>query len=423
MRCARVPGLWAGIVLLLCGAGAPAFAEDAAPPIGATQGPLLRSQTLTTDAGPSPYVLRLQYTGEAWDNASGGIHDGTTYIYNLDAQLRVNTAKAFGWTGGSFFVEGFYNNAHTLDRLVGSVQDVSAVDTGGVEAFRLYQAYYKQDLGSTNLLFGIYDLETEFGNTRPMDLFFNGAYAWTSTLDRSGLNGPSTYPYTALAFRVREMLTPEWSVQAAVLDGVPDSIKHPSDPVAVDFSRANGALAIGEVDYAPVRNTKILAGYWNYTGQFDALNETNPDGSQRETYGSNGGYIGGATRLYSQAGNRGLDGFANIGLADSRTNEVDRAVNFGLTYTGPLGSRPYDRVGLAMGVVGSSGPYKATQIAAGNRVTDYEKNIELTYRAPINDWLTLQPDVQYLTHPNFDATLKNDFVFGIHFEIGHFFNL
>ena len=32
--------------------------------------------------------------------------------------------------------------------------------------FRLYQAYYKQDIGNTNLLFGIYDLETEFGATQ-----------------------------------------------------------------------------------------------------------------------------------------------------------------------------------------------------------------------------------------------------------------
>ena len=56
----------------------------------------------------------------------------------------------------------------------------------------MYQAYYKQDIGNTNLLFGIYDPETEFGITKPMDIFFNGAYAWTTTLDHSGLNGPST---------------------------------------------------------------------------------------------------------------------------------------------------------------------------------------------------------------------------------------
>ena len=70
----------------------------------------------------------------------------------------MDTAKAFGWTGGSFVLEGFYENADSLDtQYVGAAQDPSVIDTSGVAMFRLYQAYYKQDIGSTNVLFGIYD--------------------------------------------------------------------------------------------------------------------------------------------------------------------------------------------------------------------------------------------------------------------------
>jgi len=35
----------------------------------------------------------------------------------------------------------------------------------------------------------------------------------------------------------------------------------------------------------------------------------------------------------------------------------------------------------------------------------------------------VQPDIQYVIHPNLDPSLKNDFVFGVHFEIGHWFEL
>jgi carbohydrate-selective porin OprB len=209
----------------------PAFADDlsAPAPIDASQGPQLHVQTRAADNGPSPITLRLQYTGEAADNAIGGLHNGATYMNNVLGQLHINTDKAFGWTGGSFVLEGFYENANSLDtQYVGAAQDPSVIDTSGVAMFRLYQAYYKQDVGNTNLLFGIYDLETEFGATRPMDIFFNGAYAWTTTLDQSGLNGPSTYPNTSLALRIREKFNAEWSVQAAVLDGEPDSLRHPS---------------------------------------------------------------------------------------------------------------------------------------------------------------------------------------------------
>jgi porin len=402
-----------------------ARADDVAVPAAdtASPGPQLRAQSKAADNGPSPITLRLQYTGEAADNPVGGLHNGTTYMNNILGQLHVDTAKALGWTGGSFVLEGFYENADSLDtQYVGAAQDPSVIDTSGVAMFRLYQAYYKQDLGSTNVLFGIYDLETEFGATKPMDIFFNGAYAWTATLDQSGLNGPSTYPNTSLALRIREKFGSQWSVQAAVLDGVPDSVKYPSaNPV--NINRTAGALLIAEVDYVPTRTTKILAGYWDYTGRFTSLNQTDADGSQRQVFGSSGGYIGGTTRLYSQTARRGLDGFLNIGFGSSATQQIDRSLNVGLTYTGLLDSRPFDKLGVAVGIARAGNPYKQMQIASGAGVETYETNFELTYRAPITRWLTIQPDIQYWINPDMDPTLKNDLLFLVHFEISHVFDL
>ncbi len=341
---------------------------------------------------------------------------------NILAQLHINTEKAFGWTGGNFVLEGFYENASSVgSHYVGAVQDPSVIDTSGTAVFRLYQAYYQQDINNTNLLFGIYDLETEFGATKPMDIFLNGAYAWTTTLDHSGLNGPSTYPNTSLAFRIREKLNDQWSVQAAALDGAPDSVKSPNRN-AVNINKTAGALLIAEVDYVPTKTSKIMAGYWDYTGKFDALNQTNDAGMQRRVYGSNGGYIGGATRLYSQTARRGLDAFANIGVAGSSTQQIDRSLNVGLTYTGLLDARPFDKLGVAVGLAHAGTPYKQMQIASGNRVETYETNFELTYRARITNWLTVQPDVQYWINPGLDPMLKNDLLVMVHFEVSHVFD-
>jgi porin len=166
-----------------------------------------------------------------------------------------------------------------------------------------------------------------------------------------------------------------------------------------------------------------MAGYWEYSGLFDTQNETNFDGSIRQIYGSRGGYIGGATRLYTIDGPRGLDGFVNFGVADSRVNQVTRSVNAGLTFTGLLDARPTDRLGFAIGIAGAGNPFQQAQIAEGNAVYRYETVYELTYRATICSWLTVQPDIQYIVHPGFDQTLKNDFAFGLHFEIGHRYGL
>ena len=67
--------------------------------------------------------------------------------------------------------------------------------------------------------------------------------------------------------------------------------------------------------------------------------------------------------------------------------------------------------------------YRKLQLALGNGFVNDETSIELTYRAPINSWLTVQPDLQYIIHPGYDPAYKNDLVIGVHFEIGHLFDL
>jgi len=413
----------AGICLATLSYGLPALADDLSAPAGPRPSSLGQAQS--ADNGPSPFQLRLQYTGEAWSN-SGGLQNGNTYLQNAFAGLKVDTEKAFGWTGGRFVAEAFYNTGNSLnENFVGSAQDPSAVDVGDRSLFRLYQVYYDQKFGNTDIRFGVMDLETEFGISRPMDVFFNGAFAWTSTLDASGqqgLNGPSTYPNTALGVRVRQKLNDEWSVQAAVVNGMADRVDSPHSN-SIDINSKNGALAIAEVDYVPIARTKLMAGYWTYTGLQDTQNEYSDTGALRQVRGSQGAYVGGTTRLYTIKDARGLDAFVNFGIGDSRVNEVDRSMNAGLTWTGLFDARPKDKLGLGFGIARAGEPFKQAQLAQGTAVYAYETSFELTYRAVLTDWLTVQPNIQYIVHPGFDGAVKNDLVFGLHFEMGHLFNL
>jgi porin len=129
------------------------------------------------------------------------------------------------------------------------------------------------------------------------------------------------------------------------------------------------------------------------------------------------------TRLYTIQGKRGLDAFVNIGFADGTVNEITHTLNMGLALTGLLDERSNDKLGLAMSTAGVGNAYREAQLTQGDPVQRYETNFEMTYRAPITDWLTVQPDVQYWIHPNADPALKNDLVIGVHFEIGKLFGL
>jgi porin len=410
----------ASIALVAIGFSFPALAQEA--------GPVLKAPppSAPVDA-PSPYQLRLLYTGEIWNNAQGGIRTGWDYMQNIDAQLSINTERAYGWTGGRFFIEGFYGNGNSFnENFIGSVQDASVIDLGRNSLARLYQVYYDQNIAATNtdIRLGVMDIETEFGITRAMDPFFNGGFAWTTTLDHSGeqLNGPSTFPNTSLGIRVRQKINDQLSIQGAVLNGMAD-LPDSSRAIDISMNRENGALAIAEVDYTPIARTKIYGGYWTYTGLFDTQNEFNDDGSIRQVWGSSGAYVGAGTRLYTINGPRGLDAFVNFGVADDRTNVVDRSVNVGLTWTGLLDSRPADKMSFGVSTAHAGSPFQQAQIVEIGSVHRYETVFEATYRARVNEWLTVQPDVQYIVNPGFDPTLKNAFMFGVHFEVGKHFGL
>jgi porin len=398
------------------------LAVDPSVPIGLR--PL--SQVLSANSTPSPFQLRLQYTGEAWGN-NGGLQTGNAYMENFAATLSVDTEKAFGWTGGRFVASGFYADGNSVGaNFVGAVQDPSAIDVFAPRMARLYQLYYDQAFGkSTDVRVGVMDLETEFGTTKPMAIFFNGAFSWNSALDASGaggLNGPSTYPDTSLGIRIRQIINDQWYVKVAVVNGMADQATNPLSN-SITLSSANGAMAIGEVDFTPIANTKFIAGYWMYTSLMQTQNEFTAAGDLQSARGSNGGYIGAATRLYTIQGARGLDGFVNFGMSDPRFNDVDRSLNAGLTFTGLFASRPDDKFGFAAGYAHAGAPLQAIQLAQGTPITSYEQTFEVTYRAVLSDWLTVQPNIQYTIHPGYYGTLKNDFLFGLHFEIGHTFNL
>ncbi len=41
----------------------------------------------------------------------------------------------------------------------------------------------------------------------------------------------------------------------------------------------------------------------------------------------------------------------------------------------------------------------------------------MTYRAPITDWLTLQPDIQYIVNPGFAPAFDDALVISLRFEL------
>ncbi|WP_172597721.1 carbohydrate porin [Sulfuriflexus mobilis] len=124
-------------------------------------------------------------------------------------------------------------------------------------------------------------------------------------------------------------------------------------------------------------------------------------------------------RVYSEAASpeQGLDMFIRYGIADKRINTVGSYLGLGVNYTGPIPERDEDVFGVAVAHARASDDYIDTQRALLADPTHAETIVELTYQIPVTDWLTVQPDIQWVHNPGFDKTIDDATVIGMRVEV------
>jgi len=385
-------------LLTLALAPLPAFAQ-ATP-----DGTLSHSHTHAggeIDEVQPPLLFEVTYTAEIDSNVAGGLERATRYLDNLDLVLEADLARLAGWKGAMVHVYGLYNNGTSFSPLVGDAQVTSNIETG-VQAFRLYEAWIAQDLGkAVNLKLGLYDLNSEFDSLDAGGVFTSSAHGIGTDISQSGVNGPSIFPVTSLAARLDVKPAEGWHLRGAVLDGVPGDPARPAATV-VRLSKADGALLIGEVE-APVAGGKLLLGHWRYTAPQEML-------AGGKAKGSDGVYFRGEVPLLGSDNGRRLDGFFRLGWADGKFSAFEHFASLGFSLSAPFARRPDDQLGLAVAAAFVSDAARAAQ---GSGSAPGETSVELTYRAQMTPWLSLQPNLHYVINPGADRGIPDALILGL----------
>ena len=409
------------------------------------------SNTLTGDWGgvrsellSRGVLLEALYTGEAVGNISGGIRTKATYLDDLDLKLTVNGQRLIGWSGATLFVYGLSTHGGNPDDFVGDAQGVSSI--AAPAGWRLFEAWIQQNAFEDRLsvLFGQYDLSSEFYTLQSSSLFLNSSFGTGPEFALTGKGGPSIFPETAVGGRVEVRPIPAVVVRTAVLDGVPVNVPRADGSTGI-FKRGDGLLLVGEVAYlsllddgtsgpASQRRTrrlragraavdvplegKIAVGGWYYTGVFDDLSHTERNGNPVRHRGSGGAYLIGERVVYRDDENpaRRLKLFAEFGIGDSHVNRFASYTGGGATFSGPITGRPNDQIGLGVAAAHNGSQYIESQRQQGQRAQTSEVTIELTYLAQLTRWLTAQQSLQYVVNPNTDPSRRDAFVASFRFE-------
>ncbi|MFL5812230.1 MAG: carbohydrate porin [Bdellovibrionia bacterium] len=369
--------------------------------------------------------LALIYRGEWNRNFSGGIRQASTYLSNIDLRVSVDGEKLVGWKGGSFFFYGLGDLGGDPSKNVGDAQISSNIETP-VNTAKVYELWAQQILfeDKVSVLVGMHDLNSEFYVTDSSGLFFNSTFGVGKDLSQTGVNGPSIFPTTAPAIRFRVEPTKEFYFQFGVWNAQSGD---PGNPYGTKFrlNAKDGLLLISEMAYlrGKIDQTKNPGkygiGYWTYTRTFDSLHNsiTDSSGNTIPTQASSHGIYFLAEQ--SIFGNVTL--FCRYGIASTEVNRFGTSLGTGVVFTGLVPHRPKDRFGVALARVTNGGEYEASLQDQGVVVPGAESAIEANYRIELLPGIAVQPDYQYIIHPQGDPVanpgLANASVGSIRFEL------
>lgn len=108
---------------------------------------------------------------------------------------------------------------------------------------------------------------------------------------------------------------------------------------------------------------------------------------------------------------QGLIGFLRGAIAPADRNISDYGIDGGLVYRGAIPTRNWDTLGVAYSYLNiASGIREGFQAMGAPVIPDYEAVLEISYKAQIAAWWTLQPSLQWLQHPGGSKANADAFV-------------
>jgi porin len=392
-----------------------ATAMMAAPRAQAADKPnsIWEQEKLTGDWGGARTALKdrgiditLNYIGETFDVLSGGLQKRPSYEGQAEFSVDTDLQKLIGWTGAATHVTVFdiHNSGHHVAEHIGSITDPSNIDA--VPTTRLYTAWFEQSFGTRfSVRIGQLVADGDFITSETAGGLLNGTFGWAGILAANMTNGGPAYPLATPGVRVKVQPTDRLSVLAAVFSGDPAGPNCNDDPQRCNahgttFSFYGGALWMGEAQYAldagGLAGVYKLGGWYATTNFADQRFGVDPTGTVLTLadpslpdplfHHGDWGVYGVADQMVWRGPASSLNLFVRGGASPSDRNLISYYVDGGAGIKGLLPGRVDDVLTFGVAYVRIS--------------RDAEIVFEASYAAQIAPWWIVQPDVQYIVHPN-----------------------
>ena len=401
---------------------------------------------LRTDLSRHGVDFEFFYAGSMPDNLAGGLRTGAVYQGAGLGMLDLDSEKLLGYDGGTLHVSGLllHGEKPFSPDYSGDYNRVNLLDFNN--AFRLWELAYRQKFfgDKFSIRFGRLSVDSDFlvpeyytgfGQFTLLNqtwLYPSLAYNVYNTPGFPANNrGLATTPVATPGAVLNWTPNPEHYLQAGLYDGTPDQSYSGN---RFQVHRSDGALIYLETGWRhhPGTNDPALGGTLKLGTYYDTSQFTDAhdgvfyaaglDPNPAQHTGIYGVYLVGEQQLWLSHGKadpaqRGLVGFARALGGPPDRGLTDLEFDAGLVARGPIPSRDWDTLALAASYLQFSrglrhAEQELDEIAPGSVVpVDYEGVVELSYKAQLTAWWTLQPSVQHVFHSGGSAALPDPTVF------------
>lgn len=382
--------------------------------------------------------IKADYVGEVGANLHGGYNDDKTARYSDQFGLGValDLQKLWGWDNTQAKIQLTNRNGQNIsndrvgDPRAGTLSSSQEVYGRG-HMVRLTQLWIQHQFldGKLDVKAGYFGEGEDF-NTFPCE-FQNLAFCG-SQVGNWATNVWYNWPVSQAALRVKYNITPELYAQIGAYNQNPSQLEH-GNGFKLSGSGTKGTVLPVELVWSPKVNDlpgEYRVGYYKSTAPADdvKVNITNDGQGYRVRDSKHGYWFVVQQQLTSHNGDasRGLHIAANATFHDKQTNIVDNYQSLMFVYKGPFDARPKDDIGIGAARIHVNDDVKksAELINASIGATDYsdplytplrntEYNYELNYGFHVTNWLTVRPNLQYITHPGGVDQVDNALVAGL----------
>lgn len=354
---------------------------------------------------------KFNYVGEVLGNLSGGMNPGTIYEGALKVGLGINLEKLAGWENTVFYANFLYPHGSSLtQKYVGDLNVVSNIDA--YDSMRLFKCFVQKTFSQNHLSLraGIMAVDKEFFVSEGAGLFLNSGFGAFPVVGQD-LVAP-IYPVSAPGVRLLWKPDAALTFRVAVFSGDVGTQTINQHNTRWNFAPGNGVSCFVESAYKIHVTDDGLPGIYKLGGLYDSKSFDDLSGGGVH-HGNYAVYaIGDQQVWHAGTGAPTIGVFGRFALAPKDRSLVNFDTEAGATCTGLFPGRAGDVLGAGVVFTKISNAPQAAPSPA-----HHETVLELSYQAPINDRLTVQPDLQCIFNPGAVSTTRNAVVAGLRFNL------